>query len=340
MALPKQLKKQVEDANKIMEDMQKVPEQPTEEPLQEPEAQSPEQAQEVPEAKAVPEESQEERKEVDWEQKYKVLKGKYDKEVPRLSGEVRDLKRDMEQLRGYIAEQSQRPKEQGTQATQAEAFVTEEEIEDYGPEFMDVVGRKAKEIATQMTADLRRELADVKKQVGAVGTHVAASDRDKMFAKLDTEVENWQALNNQEEFLSWLDQHDPYSGEVRGKLLRNALESNDASRAIAFYKGFLKEHATVSTGSAEPQFRDTQKADLEELVAPGKPKGHTPSRGAQDEKRIWTEAEVEQFYADRQAGAFKGKKDEAEKIERQIFAAIREGRVQPGQRVPFQNAAY
>ena len=75
-------------------------------------------------------------------------------------------------------------------------------------------------------------------------------------------------------------------------------------------------------------------------MAPGKPKGGRPPIGAQDEKRIWTEGEIEQFYADRQAGAYKGKKDEADKIERQIFAAISDGRVQPGQRVPFQNAAY
>jgi hypothetical protein len=63
------------------------------------------------------------------------------------------------------------------------------------------------------------------------------------------------------------------------------------------------------------------------MAAPGVPKSGTA--GAQDGagKRVWTRAEIAQFYRDKSAGRFAKREAHAKKLEEDIFAAQREGRV-------------
>jgi hypothetical protein len=103
---------------------------------------------------------------------------------------------------------------------------------------------------------------------------------------------------------------------------------------VAFFKGYQIEHAAVtppaapaapsaSTPPAAPQKR------LEEFVAPGSPK--PSAAGTQDGsgKRVWSRAEISKFYKDRQDGKYAtpSKKDEGLRLEADIFAAQREGRI-------------
>ena len=68
------------------------------------------------------------------------------------------------------------------------------------------------------------------------------------------------------------------------------------------------------------------KVPLEAFAAPGRAK--TAAATAPAEKPIITRAQIATFYADKAAGKYRGKEAEADRLERMIFEAQRDGRIQ------------
>lgn len=337
MALPKQAQKQVEQANAILEGLQGDGEKPkmeivdappVEPPAEDPPAEPPAEplAAEAPDDPPKVEEPPKD--EVDWEQRYKVLQGKYDSEVPELHGQLKEIK----QLLATMQEPAPKEPESKPVDPIPSKFVTKEDIDEYGEDFFGAVERKAKELYEPQLNTLKTELASLKAQLGGVTSTVVESSRDKFFAQLDAEVEDWRELNTADDFLHWLDATDPYSGEQRGKLLTAAVEAYDAKRAIAFFTGFKNEHAAVApqpaADSVVAEQPGTPAVDLNDHVAPGKGEtASSPPASAQSPKRIWTRAQIAEFYKDAQLGKFKNDPAKKLAIEKDINLAMHEGRI-------------
>jgi hypothetical protein len=66
---------------------------------------------------------------------------------------------------------------------------------------------------------------------------------------------------------------------------------------------------------------------LNTLVAPGRASDGDAPRAPEDNLTTYTEAEIGQFYRDVQSGVFKDNPAEKDRIERDIFAAQRGGRI-------------
>ena len=348
MALPKQVQEQIDEADRIIAAMnpeEQPPEDPPapedpelkvveEEPPVEPTPENPVVVEDVPPVEPVAEDppAVEEPKEpeVDWQKKYEALQGKYDSEVPQLHQTVQDMTAQMGELRELMAglQQPEPKKEEPTTS-----LVTPEEVESFGSDFMDVVGRRAREVVAEELKDIKAELADIGKQVGGVSRSVVQTEQEKMFAKLDSEVEDWQDINKSQDFLAWLAQKDAYSGDQRQELLSEAFERNDADRVVAFFIGFKNEHAAVAPDDPGPASEtlppeaERPAVDLSTQVAPGRTPTATTPASAQEPKRMWTRADIAEFYKDVQMGKFKDKPDVQRTIEQDIVAAQGEGRL-------------
>ena len=270
----------------------------------------------------------------DWKQKYSVLKGKYDAEVPRLSQDLRDANSRIQKLEDKISEIAVKPVQQEPEKPRAD--FTPEEIADYGEDLLEVIGRKARAIVNAEYLPkidaLNSEISTLKQSVGETGQRVAKQETNEVFAQLDREVENWRKTNVDPEFHEWLDQVDPFSGETRKNLMLNAFNRKNAQQVKAFFVKFAEENAAVVPNAAAPA--PSEKGDsmhgatlnLENYVAPGSPRGGGDA-GAPKDKRVWTSREIGAFYADVQKGRFKNRPDDKARIEADIVAATREGRV-------------
>ncbi len=280
-----------------------------------------------------------------WEQKYKVLQGKYNAEVPRLQRQVNEQNSTIEQLKqqmtatqGMLAAFAQNrvaaPAGQGPAPAAPASLVKDEEVKEFGEDLTDFIGRVAEQ---RLMGRIDQKIQPVQQQVNEV-RHTAAqvaqatteTAHERLMATLDKSVEGWRQQNSDPLFLEWLAQLDPFSGVERGKLLAQAYERFDAPRVAAFFKGYRNEHAVVTppAAAAAPAPQDASQRKLEDFVAPGQPKGGG-STGAQNGagKRIWTEAEIKRFYDDCTAGKFKTNPDRRKQIEQDIVNAAREGRV-------------
>lgn len=284
-----------------------------------------------------------------WEQKYRVLQGKYNAEVPRLQNQVREQN---EQLRSFqsqltatqnllasLSAQREPAPAASTPATPPAPtkLVKDEEVKEFGADLIDVIRRAAREEMSGMLPEIDRRVAPVAQRANQaaqaaqdVGQRVAQNDQQSVLAMLASAVPNWQELNEDAGFLEWLDQIDPFSGAQRGALLKQAYKAHDGSRVVAFFSGYLKEHAAVTPPAASKEPAAAPAAPqrkLEQFVAPGTPKTGAASTQDGSGKRVWSRAEIGQFYSDVQAGRYKGTKEQRKQTEADIFAAQREGRI-------------
>jgi len=156
---------------------------------------------------------------------------------------------------------------------------------------------------------------------------MAALDRDEQLGP------HWRLLNNDPEFLAWLNQIDPFSGQLRMNLIREAYDQGDVGRVGQFFRSYLTGH-TAPSGAvvtahtpANGQVNGAGRVNLTHLVAPGRSSVSGNNGGAQPEKRIWSRTEIGAFYSDVRRGVYRGREADKLALEQDITAAAREGRV-------------
>jgi hypothetical protein len=318
MALPRVIQEQVEQADAFVAQMngQTTPNaetapEPDPNPDVNPEPQPQPISQEgEPKPAPVPEET--------WERKYLTLKGMYDAEVPRLHSQMRELNQQVQTLIAEAAvAKSQQPKQD---AVTAKPLITEQDKEAFGSDLLDLIDRATEQKLAgnrDLEAQLRAEINELKSKLGNVTERQGVSDKDRYEAALGAQVPDWEAMNIDQGFLTWLAEVDPVYGMPRQYALTNAYESLDANRTATIFKQYK---ATIA-----PTPRPQANRELQRQVAPTR--SHTspaPTTSTAD-KRVYTTSDIDSFYAEWRRGMI----DEAEavQIERDIHAAINEGRI-------------
>lgn len=218
--------------------------------------------------------------------------------------------------------------------------VTEKELGEYGPELIDVMRRAASEVYEPVMAQLQAELGVLKGQVGGVRNAVALDHTQQLYATLNQEIPNWQTINVDPNFLTWLNYPDELSGLPRSQLLATAFQQGQTARVAAAFRGFLAYQASFGPagGAGQPQGNgaatlgsntqpsaSTPAVDLAALAAPGRAKsGQT---NVPPEKPIVYKTEIATFYRELSLGKWKGRESEVAQIEQQIQSAVQEGRI-------------
>lgn len=315
MALPRAIQQQVDDADAFVAQMNGQPQpgnpdiEPTPDPQPDPEPQ-PQPISTEPEPKpAVSEET--------WEQKYHTLKGKFDAEVPRLYAQVREMNGQIQTLVAENAAAKARQPE--PTPAPAKTLITEQDKEAFGSDLLDLIDRATEQklaVSRELESQLRAEISELKGKLGNVSERQVVSDKDRYTSTLAAQVPDWEALNVDAGFLSWLAEVDPVYGFPRQYALNSAYEAMDATRTAAIFNQYKASLAPA---------RQTGQQELSRQVAPTRSRtSPAPSSSAAD-KRIFSQAEISEFYNE----WVKGRLDtaEAERFEREINAAIAEGRV-------------
>lgn len=262
-----------------------------------------------------------------WEHRYKSMKGRFE----RSEAHNRSLLERISAMEHTIANlkmQGSAPRQQA-QEDDPDTSLSPDEVNDYGEDFLKVVGKKARAEIAPILRQYQDEIASLKEQLQGVGGFVAKNAKERMHASLDERCPTWRQLNNDQNFIDWLKLPDTYSGAIRHNLLKEAYEQNDTPRVLAFFNGFLAEEAAVAPANRrepDPDAKVVGKVPLKDLAAPGRAKTAAAS-GAPAEKPFFTRADIAKFYADVASGKYRGRDAEKNRVEQQIFDAEREGRI-------------
>ena len=326
MALPKAIQQQAEAADELVQQLSgektgEPQDPPADPPADLPETNNineppspppvePESKPVSPEPPAVPESK--------WESKYHTLKGMYDAEVPRLHADLREMKAQIQQL---MADKAEAEAKLAAKPEPQKSLITEQDKEAFGPDLIDLIERATEsKVATfrEREAELVSEIKQLKSQLGNVSERQVVSDKDRFLMGLSQQVPTWEQLNTDPGFLEWLQQVDPVYGLPRQAALNNAYEVFDVSRVAAIFKTYIELTAPKQTQS-------TPKQDLQRQVAPTRSRSSAPPAADVQNSKIYTQAEIEQFYNEWRRGYIDN--DEAVRMEKEIIAAISQGRV-------------
>lgn len=288
-----------------------------------------------PPASPVPQETAE-----DWKQRYSSLKGRFDQQ----SGQLANTNARLASLESLVST-LQRPAPPTQQpASPQKSFtkrVTDEEVKEYGEDMIKMVQKAALDavepILEQRVSTVRNEVqTDLRKTEGKLGTverEASISAHQRLLDYLDKNSVHWRALNRHPKFHTWLGLTDPLSGAIRKSLLDDAVRRGDAARAATFYDRFLAEEGSPAPAQGQPSSQPpptnggngAPKMTLESLAAPGRPAASGAAPTVPETKEIITRAQISTFYNAKNKGQYSA--EEAKRLEAEIFAAQKEGRI-------------
>lgn len=251
-----------------------------------------------------------------WKQRYRTLKGMYDAELPTLHAKIRELEEANRQLQADLERVRATPPEPETPANP----ITDRDREEFGEDLIELIERAAE----AKTAPLHKRIAELEQQnqelrgrVGDVSEKVGKTSAETYLARLADAVPDWEEINYDPNFIEWLKVVDPVYGVERNVALQVAHKNLDVARVAAIFKAY-KESRTPPTQPQKPA------ADLGRQVAPTRTRSGAPAQ-QQVQGKIWTNAEISQFFDDWRRGRIP--QDEAERIEQDILAAQAQGRI-------------
>ena len=321
MALPRQVEAQLKEIEAIEKQLEQgQQQQPTEpvEPAPEPtepvEATTPEPEPTEP-VEPTPKPVEPEPQEEKWEQKYKTLKGMYDAEVPRLHAQLKDLKAQMDSLR-QAAET--KPVEQPKPVAK-EKLVTDEDVQAFGADLIEVQRKVAREVAMEFRADLdamKSENEELRKMLAQTGNQVSEASFEQRLHRL---VPDFDQINLDPKWVDWLNEIDPLLRAPRKSIAQEAFNRGDAE-GVAHYVSLFRQ---TTEPAAAPKSK--AKSELERQIQPTR--SAATAQTASPKGRIYTDSDVRLMYQKAATLGAQGKLEEARKLEAEIDAAYMDGRV-------------
>jgi hypothetical protein len=257
-----------------------------------------------------------------WEQRYKVLQGMHKKEIGDLRQEFEYWKTTNSQpaLVDSVPPQPQL-------APDPEPFVTQEDIDAWGEDTIELQTRIAKGVAQEQMAPMLQHQQEIQSHnFNAVLTSLAPS---------------WEQLNHDPGFLQWLAEPIPYSGGlIRHDFLLAAHKRQDAATVAQVFNDFTGNPAPAPEPEPEglgvpgnqPSHEPPQlipPMDLGTQIVPPQVQA-TPSVAGQ-QGRTYTSTEVRDHFTEVSRKLNKGVLPHSlAERDTEINRAIREDRVVPG----------
>ena len=321
MTLPKAVQAQVDEVNRLQAAMSAPEETATQDPPVEQETQEPVQAELPLEEPQIPEET--------WEHKYRSEVGRYKAETERAReaaqqawDQFNQLRQEVEQIKQARDEKPEPPK-----APEPEIpGVTDQDVESFGSELVDFAQRAAAKVAAEQAKLLRLEIQALHKamdelrgQVGNTENRLQKTAEQSYYEKLASLVPDWQQVNTDQAFLDWLGEEEGVTGYPRQAFLAQAHQQQDATRVARIFEAFKSTH-----GAPPPAPKPSQSPELQKQVSPPKARAGS-SAPVQQDKKIWTEADITAFYEAKARGKLDA--TEAARMEADLNSAVAEGRV-------------
>ena len=176
-------------------------------------------------------------------------------------------------------------------------WLTNEDVQNYGHELVDFAQRAAAHALAPTLQQIEQSNAELQRRL-------AIEARRNLDQRVAAAVPNFREIDQDPNWHRWLLGTDALSGRVRQQLLNDAIQSGSESRIAAFFQKFQREAGgTQAAPAASGRTRQTS----------GKP--------------IYDNARIKELYAAHRRGDFNGREAEWARIEADLFAAQREGRV-------------
>lgn len=210
---------------------------------------------------------------VDWEQRFNVLRGKYDAEIPRLHHQNKELSERLDQAIKTMEAKAAEPQKTDSK------LVTDADIEAYGSDLVDMVRRASREefdaLAKKLVETLDARFGAVQEKVSRAEQAVAKTAADKFWEAVmaPDAAPDFDAVNDDPRWFAFLDARVPGTRFTRRAVAEDAITNLDATSLVEQIKAF-KESIGVQTTSPK---QTKPKPNLNSQVAPSSSRASAPT---------------------------------------------------------------
>lgn len=314
MSLPAAVRKAAEKADQMVKDVQEgrnpAPAAAPAQPAQ------PAQPQPAPRSDANP--NPQEGDAAYWQQRFNVINGKYNAEVPELHRQLRATQEriaEIEREKQIVA--ATRPR------------LTDEDRKEWG-DTIEVMQRASEDAHAAKLAAMQAEIDRLKGLLESLGGTVTKVTGETYFQRMDRELPEWRQINVHDAFLAWLAVPDEISGVPRMDHLQQHHAAQNADAVLKVFRAFLKEQPNAVQIAKQPTPENPGAAAY---IAPTGSSGSGGAPGS-DGKPRYTLGQItglqKQVSTDLALGRYRGREDEASRLLQEYDAAYLEGRVNPG----------
>lgn len=224
-----------------------------------------------------------------------------------LQGMIRAKDEEIKRLELLLSQMAEAHKPDTPSAPAQDSFDDTEDRQEFGSEFVDMVYRAI----DRKIAKLQERLGTTERVAKEAAVVTQQTQQERFFAALAQRVPDWREIDSSPEFIEWLQ-----SSRARVTLVKEGMANFDVDAIADIF-----EQYKALTGKGQTQATAEPARNLERKVAPSRGKSPTPP--ASTEKRVWTRSEIAQVFRDRR----KYSQKEFDALQREIFSAQREGRV-------------
>ena len=275
--------------------------------------------------------------EEDWEQKYKTLQGMHQADQQRLTAEiqVRDQRiAGVEQTLANLQGQSQALTQmvQQKETPPPEPRLTADIVDGAGQEvtqYVEAVLHDHINPYLNEIQNLRQQVGQVhgafqqsQAQLDALRQETGRANETQYYSHLKASVPNYDHVNMDPKFKEWLMQPDDFTGRSRSEILTHAHKAQDATMVANMFNSYVRSSGG-SNGVGAVQMNNPYHSQ----IAPPRGFGTPRNNGAGAPGKQWTREEISKFYADKASGNLGTDTEKIAAIERDIFSASAEGRI-------------
>jgi hypothetical protein len=212
-------------------------------------------------------------------------------------------------------------------------YLTPDDEKNYGRELLDVSQRAALQAIAphlQQTETRMQQLARENADLRAQQIH---ERRRILDSQVEQAIPDYREFDRNPRWHKWLLGIDLMSGRVRQQLLNEAISAGNAPRVLSFFRGFQNEE--IATGHQQPPQPSPAHAppkeaaiDLAALASPGRARLATGGEtSVPADKPFYTRDQLKALYSQHRRGVYVGREAEWARIDADIIAASREGRI-------------
>lgn len=256
--------------------------------------------------------------ELTWEQRYRTLQGLHNQNIADFKARLTTSERERQELLTRVEKLERQAPE-----PKPASSVTPQDAETFGADMVDMVRRIAESTVGALVAKFEPRLAAMEQHLTGTTKAVAQTAEDVFLSRLAAKVPDYATVNASPGFLDWLAEVDVVYGAPRQVALDSAAQALDAERVAAIFDAFKATQAAPPSPAPAPTPKPAN--ELERQVAPHA--GVSAAVVPQGQPQIITQAEVSQFYREVTQGRYRGREQDAARIEVQINKALAEGRI-------------
>jgi hypothetical protein len=256
-----------------------------------------------------------------YKQKFEVLTGKYNAEVPRLHQQLKEQSSALDRLQAEMESLKAKPVEP---EIPKESLVTSKDEDTFGSDLIDLARRVTKDevgVVLQRIGQVEsmlKNIAELPRRVDQVVQQQAENQEQRFWGTVSQQIPDWTSVDSDPRWIEWLNLTPPFALKSYRELASDAIQAGQAGPIVELVKAW-KQQAGIATANAT---QANNKQELARQVAPTKQAGSQVPQG----KKIWTAAEYERVFDPRLLG---GEMSEAEieALQAEADLAVQEGRV-------------